>query len=87
MLRRIVRITWGSGVVPVTTWGSGLDPVTTVGVSGVVDCAAAVPMGRTRAVNVTATLNIREMFLTMIGSLALDGAAGKIGVRRLNFDE
>jgi hypothetical protein len=56
-------------------------------VPGVVDCAAAVPMGRTRAVNVTATLNIREMFLTMIGSLALDGAAGKIGVRRLNFDE
>jgi hypothetical protein len=87
MLRRIVRITWGSGVVPVTTWGSGVVPVTTVGVPGVVDCAAAVPMGRTRAVNGTATLNMREMFLTMIGSLTPNGVAGKVEVRRLNFDE
>ena len=80
MLRRIVRITWGSGLVPVTIWGSGVLPVTT-------DCAIAVPMGRTRAVSVRATLNIREMFLTMIRSLALDSAAGKVGVRRPDFDE
>jgi len=80
MLRRFVRITWGSGVVPVTTWGSGVVPVTT-------DCAAAVPMSKTRPVNVMPTLNMREMFLTMIRSLALDSAAGKVGVRRLDFDE
>jgi hypothetical protein len=74
-------------VVPVTTWGSGLDPVTTVGGVGVVDCAAAVPMGSARLVKVTATLNMREMFLTMIRSLALDSAAGKVGVRWLDLDE
>jgi len=43
-------------------------------------------MGRTRAVNVTARLNMREMFLIMIRSLALGGARGKVGVRRPHFD-
>ena len=64
-----------------------MDPVTTVGLVGVVDCAATVPMDRARLVKVTATLDMREMFLTMIRSLALDSAAGKVGVRRLDFDE
>jgi hypothetical protein len=64
-----------------------LDPVTTVGLVGVVDCAATVPMDRARLVKVTATLNMREMFLTMIRSLALDSAAGKVGVRRLDLYE
>ena len=64
-----------------------MDPVTTVGLVGVVDCAATVPMDRARLVKVTATLDMREMFLTMIRSLALDSAAGKVGVRRPDFDE
>jgi hypothetical protein len=64
-----------------------LDPVTTVGLVGVVDCAATVPMDRARLVKVTATLDMREMFLTMIRSLALDSAAGKVGVRRLDLYE
>jgi hypothetical protein len=49
-------------VPPVTTGGGG-------GGAGGVVCAVAVAIGKTRTVRATATLNVREMFLSMNVSL------------------